>query len=101
MKTQMDDIMQDAVAFDPAQLHAIKTVERAMKVAAKLGVSFWDDNGIMMAYNTTAVERPKLGNYKEYQWGMDNSYPCFKALRIPNFHAGNKDECLSFNTITI
>ncbi len=73
------------------QLKAVTEVEKAMKKASKVGVGFWDNYGMLTAYNALLIYKPVPEDGRGY---IELDYMCVRHLDIDNFHAGNADDTL-------
>ena len=82
------------------QLKAAKDVYKAIRAASKLGVHFWDNYGVLTAYNSKKIVTPIMN---DYTMQLTDSLSLFKASTSPNdevlyyenlrnFHAGNADD---------
>lgn len=85
----MDNI--EELQLTKEQLNAAKMVYKAMKIAGKLGVHFWDDYGTLSCYNANKIERLTM----DYEVHSDieiheNNIAYYETLK--NFHAGNSDD---------
>ena len=72
------------------QMKAIKAVERAMNIAKKHGVHFWDNYGEITAFNWNVINCPVPD---ENSGSPLNSHHIY-SLRVKNVHAGNADDSL-------
>lgn len=82
--------MYNNYAIEGDQMKAIKSVEKAMKEAAKVGVHFWDNYGGMTAYNAKQIHCPQ----PDENFGSPLNHHHVYELKVKNFHAGNADDAL-------
>ena len=82
--------MYNNYALSGDQMKAIKEVEKAMRNALKLGVSFWDDYGMLTAFNSNEIECPVPDKNAGPLLNQHHVY----RLKVKNFHAGNADDNL-------
>lgn len=81
------------------QLKAVKSIERAIKKANKLGVGLWDDYGLLTAYNANKINCPAPDDSRSFS--LNNYRHVCYDLNIPfgSFSAGNADDELFFDEI--
>ncbi|MCK5017742.1 MAG: hypothetical protein KAS32_11825 [Candidatus Peribacteraceae bacterium] len=87
--------MTSEMGLTPEQEKAVRSVERSMRNADKLGVVFWDNYGTMTAYNSNAITQPIPDS------GFENSLLDHEevviTVNVMNFKAGNADDNLYFD----
>jgi hypothetical protein len=72
------------------QIKAVKSVERAMRKASKIGVHFWDDYGSLRAYNNNKIYLP----VPDINGTIELNYDFVEKVNVDNFHSGNADDPL-------
>ncbi len=77
-------------AISGIQMKAIKEVEKALKKAHKMGVSFWDNYGSLTAFNSNGIEQP----VPDKNHGTPLNYNHVYSLKVKNFYPGNSDDDL-------
>lgn len=75
------------------QLNAAKKVYAAMRKAALVGVTFWDNYGILECYNSNSIGKPKP-IYAPYELSEN---PVTYSENLKNFQYGNADDPLYFD----
>jgi hypothetical protein len=85
----------DECVLTPAQLKAAKKVYKAMLLAGKLGVVFWDNYGTLECYNGHSITKPASGLGMCYELSEN---PVTYSEDLNNFKCGNADDPLFFNT---
>lgn len=94
-----DDDQAEDLYFTTEQEKVIKAMDRLMRKAEKLGVSFWDNYGTLTAYNSNKISKPDVtedGKFG-YEGGDVNGY--IEEIYSRNFYAGSADDPLSFDIL--
>lgn len=86
----------DNLNLTDKQLKATKDVYKAMRVAGKLGVKFWDNYGVLQCYNSKKISAPLPDDTLENSF---NDYdPTYYEL-LNNFSSGNADDTLYYDIL--
>jgi len=78
--------------FTPEQRRAIFNVFDAMVLARKCGIHFWDNYGVLTAFNSKLISLPipDVGLLKDGAVPLEDEMVA--RLNTGNFHAGNADD---------
>ena len=74
------------------QIKVAKSVYRAMRKAAKLGIEFWDDYGTLGCYNGKKIKALHMDDNKGKFKILGDDEWYYEALN--NFHSGNADDTI-------
>lgn len=84
-----------ACSLNHKQLKAAKRAYNAMRKAGELGVHFWDNYGTLECYNSLGIDKPAPDPSLPYDLSEN---PVTYSEYLKNFHYGNADDPLKFQT---
>ena len=86
----------DDLQLTSEQLKAAKKVYKAMKIAGKLGVYFWDNYGTLQCYNAKKISLPVPDDTNEIS--IRDCDPTYYEM-LKNYSTGNADDELFYNVL--